>query len=62
MDRNLEKKAFWTFLELKSEENGKVSNFFAGTVPDGVTTLYMTASRVTKEVEVENTRDDPEYF
>jgi hypothetical protein len=31
-------------------------------VPDGVTTLYMTASRVTKDVEVENTRDGPEYF
>ena len=62
MERNLEKEAFWTFLEHKSEENGKVSNFRAGTVPDGVKPLHMTASRVTKEVEVENTRDDPEYF
>ena len=33
-----------------------------GTVPDGVKPLYMMTSRVTKEVEVENTRDDPEYF
>ena len=33
-----------------------------GTVPDDVKPLYMMASRVTKEVEVENTRDDPKYF
>jgi hypothetical protein len=62
LERNLEKQAFWTFLEHKSEENGKVSNFLVGTVPDGVKPLHMTALRVTKEVEVENTRDDPEYF
>ena len=49
-------------MEHKSEENGKVSNFLAGTVPNGVKPLYMTASGVRKEVEVENTRDDPEYF
>ena len=36
MERNLEKESFWTFLEHKSEENGKVSNFLARTVPDGV--------------------------
>jgi hypothetical protein len=58
----MEKKAFWTFLEHKSEENGKVSIFLAGTVPNGVKTLHMTASSVTKEVDVENTRDDPESF
>jgi hypothetical protein len=51
--KNLEKEAFWTFLEHKSEENGKVSNFLAGTVPDGVKDLHMTASRVTKEVDME---------
>ena len=62
MERNLEKEAFWTFLEHKSEENGKVSIFLAGTVPDGVKALHMTASRVTKEVDVENTHDDPESF
>ena len=39
-------------MEHKSEENGKVSNFLAGTVPDGVKPLYMTASRVTKEVDM----------
>ena len=50
------------FLEHKSEENGKVSIFIVGTVPDGVKTLHMTASRVTKEVDVENTRNDPESF
>ena len=36
MERNLEKEAFWTFLEHKSEENGKVSNILAGIVPDDV--------------------------
>ena len=49
----MEKEAFWTFLVHKSEENGKDSNFLAGTVPDGVKILHMTASRVTKEVDVE---------
>ena len=53
MERNLEKEAFWTFLEHKSEENDRVSNFLAGTVPDGVKPSHMTASRVTKEVDVE---------
>ena len=62
MKRNLEKEAFWTFLEHKSEENGKVSNSLLGTVPDNVKGLHMMASRVAKEVEVENTRDDPERF
>ena len=46
----------------KSEENGKVSIFLAGTVPDGVKALHMMASRVTIEVDVENTREDPESF
>ena len=46
MERNLEKEAI----------------FLAGTVPDGVKALHMTASRVSKEVDVENTRDDPESF
>ena len=62
MERNLEKEAFWTFLEHKSEENGKVSIFLAGTVPDGIKRVQMTASRVTKEVEVDNTCDGPECF
>ena len=62
MERNLENEAFWTFLELKSEENGKVSNSLLGTVPDDVKTSCMTASSLEKEVEVENTRDGPEYF
>ena len=53
MERNLEKEAFWTFLEHKSEENGKVSNFLVGTVLVGVNPLHMMASRVTKEVDVE---------
>ena len=53
MRRNLEKEAFWTFLEHKSEENGKVSNSLMGTVPDDVKASYMTASRVIKEVEVD---------
>ena len=30
-----------------------------GTVPDGVTNFYMTASRVVQEVEVAKVRDDP---
>jgi hypothetical protein len=59
LERNLEKEAFWTFLEHKSEENGKVSNFLAGTVPDDVKILQVTASRVAKEVDVENTHDGP---
>jgi hypothetical protein len=50
--KNLEKESFWTFFEHKSEENGKVSNFLAGTVPDGVKVLQVKASRVTKEVEM----------
>jgi hypothetical protein len=58
----MEKEAFWMFLEYKSEENGKVSNFLAGTVPDSVKPLYMTASRVTKEVDMANTHDGPELF
>ena len=33
-----------------------------GTVPAGVKALHMTASRDTKEVDVENTRDGPEQF
>ena len=53
MRRNLEKEAFLTFLEHKSEENGKVSNSLLGTVPDDVKSLLVTASRVAKEVEVE---------
>jgi hypothetical protein len=53
LERYLEKEAFWTFLEHKSEENGKVSNFLAGTVHDDVKILQVTASRVTKEVDVE---------
>jgi hypothetical protein len=57
--RNLEKKTFWTFLEHKSEENGKVSKSLLGTVPDGVKALQVTASRVAKEVDVENTHDGP---
>ena len=40
-------------MEHKSEENGKVSNFLAGTVPDGVKPSHITASRDTKEVDVE---------
>ena len=44
----MEKEAFWTLLKHKSEENGKVTIFLAGTVPDGVKHLYMMASRVTK--------------
>jgi hypothetical protein len=51
--KNLEKEAFWTFLEHKSDENGKISNFLAGTVPDGVKVLQVTASRVTKVVDME---------
>jgi hypothetical protein len=62
LERNLEKEAFWTFLEHKSKENGKVSIFLAVTVPDGVKALHMMASRVTKEVDMENTRDDRESF
>jgi acylphosphatase len=55
----LEKKAFWTFLEHKSEENGKVLIFFAGTVHDGVKRFFMTASRVKQEVEVAKVHDGP---
>ena len=44
-------------MEHKSEENGKVLIFLAGTVPGGVKSFQVTASRVTKEVEVEDTRD-----
>ena len=56
----MEKEAFWTFLEHKSEENGKALIFLAGTVPDGVRNSLMTASRVIQEVEVDKVRDDPE--
>ena len=62
MERNLEKEAFWTFLEHKSEENSKVSKSLLGTVPDDVKTSHMTASSLAKEVEVEKTHDGPEYF
>ena len=62
MQRNLENKAFWTFLKHKSEENAKSQFSLLGTVPDGVKALHMTASRVKKEVDVENTCDDPESF
>ena len=62
MRRNLEKEAFWTFLERKSEENDKVSKSLLGTVPDDVKTSHMTASSLAKEVEVENTHDGPEHF
>ena len=30
-----------------------------GTIPDGVTNFFMTASRVKQEVEVAKVRDDP---
>jgi hypothetical protein len=50
--RNLEKEVFWTFLKHKSEENGKVSISLLETVPDGVKVLQVTASRVTKEVDM----------
>ena len=49
-------------MEHKSEENGKVLIFLAGTVPDGVTCFFMTASRVIQEVEVDGAHDDPESF
>ena len=62
MRRNLEKEAFWTFLEHKSEENDKVSKSLLGAVLDDVKTSHMTASSLAKEVEVENTRDGPEHF
>ena len=62
MERNLEKEAFWTFLEHKSEENGKVSISLLRTVPDGVKVLQVTASRVTKEVDMANTHDGVELF
>ena len=62
MRRNLEKEAFWTFLEHKSEENGKVSKSLLGTVPDDVKASHTTASSLAKEVEVENTHDGPAHF
>ena len=49
-------------MEHKSEENGKVLIFYAGTVPDGVTNFFMTASRVKQEVEVIKIREVPEIF
>ena len=49
-------------MEHKSEENGKVLIFLAGTVPDGVKSFFMTASRVIQEVEVDKVRDGPEEF
>ena len=49
----MEKDEFWTFLEHTSEDNGKVSKFLAGTVPDDVKLQHMTASRVAREVDVE---------
>jgi hypothetical protein len=60
--RNLEKEAFWTFLERFSEENDKVSKSLLGTVPDGVKAIQVTASSLAKEVDMENTHDDPELF
>jgi hypothetical protein len=62
LERNAEKEAFWMFLERKSEENGKVSIFLAGTIPDGVTNSLVTASRVTKGVDVEDFRDGLKSF
>jgi hypothetical protein len=53
LERNLEKEAFWTFLQHESEDNSKVSIFLAGKVPDDVKLLHVTESRVTKEVDVE---------
>ena len=49
-------------MEHKSEENGKVLIFLAGTVPDGVKRFLMTASRALQEVEVAKVRDGPESF
>ena len=49
-------------MEHKSEENGKVLIFLVGTVPDGVRSFLMTASRVIQEVEVDKVREDPEDF
>ena len=46
MGRNLEKELFWTFLEHKSEENGKELIFLAGTVGDGVKKKILMASIV----------------
>jgi hypothetical protein len=60
--RNLEKEAFWTFLEQFSEENDKVSKSLLRTVPDGVKAMQVTASSLAKEVDVENTHDGPEHF
>ena len=62
MERNLEKEAFWTFLEHKSEENGKVSKSLLGIVPNDVKTSHMTASSLAKEVDMKNTHDGPELF
>ena len=62
MRRNLEKEAFWTFLEQFSEENDKVSKSLLGTVPDGVKATQVTASSLEKEVDVENTHDGPKQF
>jgi hypothetical protein len=58
----LQKEAFWTFLERKSEENDKVSKSLLGTVPDGVKAMQVTTSRLGKEVYVENTHDGPDQF
>ena len=49
-------------MEHKSEENGKGSNSLLETVPDGVKSFFMTASRVIQEVEVDKVRDGPESF
>ena len=51
-----------TFLEHKSEENGKVLIFMLGTIPDGFRNSLITASRVIQEVEVDKVCDSPEEF
>ena len=55
-------KHFGRFWSTKVKKTAKSQFSLLGTVPDGVKSLQVMASRVTKEVEVEDTRDGHECF
>lgn len=55
-------KHFARFWSIKVKKTIKSQFSLLGTISDGVKALHMTVSRVTKEVDVENTHDGPEDF
>jgi hypothetical protein len=56
------RKHFRRFWSIKVKKTAKSQFSLLGTVPDGVKALHMTASRVTKEVDVENTCRSREFL